>query len=302
MRPHNLRAAAGNSGGIVTTNMRYYDWGDSNSWDPNHSTQPNYMWALNPDGSIKDGYQNTNGSWWMNMSPNYTYSSSYGGHLQFRQYPIAGNMYNPNMGRPSRDDYEAQNFGTDPFALEFIHSVYLPPSSVSTAAQDLWQEQSSFYTFSPTFVWHNYYVSLGYFKTTINGFSQWVLGEYGLSGSGNVTSGNLSNYNYLAVESSPQAFYSNYFNVWEHIVVTRENTGTNGMKFYRNGSLLGQKTNSIDYSFNPTGLGLSGGWSRQMYKMVADIGLHRIYNGTALTASDVATHYAIAKTRFTNLP
>ena len=72
------------------------------------------------------------------------------------------------------------------------------------------------------------------------------------------------------------------------------------MKFYRNGSLLGQKTNSIDYSFNPSGL--SGGWSRGMYKLVANIGLHRIYNGTALTASDVATHYAIAKTRFTNLP
>jgi hypothetical protein len=149
-------------------------------------------------------------------------------------------------------------------------------------------------------VWHNYYVSLGYFKTNIGGIDRWVLGEYGLSGSGNATSGNLANYNYLALESTPQEFYQTYWNVWEHIVVTRENTGTNGMKFYRNGSLLGQKTNSIDYSFNPSGL--SGGWSRQMYKLQADIGLHRVYNGTALTASDVATHYAIAKTRFTNLP
>ncbi len=299
MRPHNLRAAAGNSGGIVKTNMRYYDWGDSNSWNSS-GTHPNYMWALNPDGSIKDGTQNVNGQWWMNMSQTYTYSSSYGGYLELRQYPIGGTMYNPNMGRRSRLDYEMQNIGTDPFALEFIHSVYLPPSSVSTAPLDLWQEQSSFYTFTPSFVWHNYYVSLGYFKTNIGGIDRWVLGEYGLSGSGNATSGNLANYNYLALESTPQEFYQTYWNVWEHIVVTRENTGTNGMKFYRNGSLLGQKTNSIDYSFNPSGL--SGGWSRQMYKLQADIGLHRVYNGTALTASDVATHYAIAKTRFTNLP
>jgi len=297
---HRLRAAAGNSGGgIVATNMRYYDWGDTNCWNPNGSN-PNYAWALNPDGTIKDGTQNTSGLWSMQMTQTYTYSSSYSGHLQLRDYQISGNNYNPNINKQSRDDFEIQNIGTDPFAFEFIHSVYLPPPSVSTSPQDFFQEQSSFYTFTPSFAMYNIYLALGYFKTTINGFSQWVLGEYGFSGSGSATNNNLSNYTHSAIESSPQAFYSNYFNLWEHIVVTREHTGTNGMKFYRNGSLLGEKTNSIDYSFNTSGY--SGGWSRKMYRMQADIGIHRIYNGTALTATDVANHYAIAKARFTNIP
>ena len=78
MRPHHLRAAAGSSGGIVSTNMMYYDFGNSNSHTPNS----NRLYALKPDGTNWDNLGTSSPySFSINGSNTSSWQSTKGGHL-----------------------------------------------------------------------------------------------------------------------------------------------------------------------------------------------------------------------------
>jgi len=91
---------------------------------------------------------------------------------------------------------------------------------------------------------------------------------------------------------------------WEHLVISRESQSTNGVKFYRDNSLIGQATSTLTYNdFNYTGTetGCMGNYTGTINSNALcpmKIGIYRLYIGTALTSTDVATNWNADKSRF----
>ena len=172
--------------------------------------------------------------------------------------------------------------GTNPFAIEMW--VNLKNISAETA---VFGDMISTIKYSPIAVRYKRFEIFVY---------QNRLKTLGMSGSTNVSNfpGDLvtvHNGNYTD---------ATYFG-WEHIVATRENTNSNGMKYYRNGSLVLQDTNSINYNGPDTaeGYGLSQAFYRLGYVFgTCKFAIFRRYINGSLTATDVQKHYDLDKARF----
>ena len=279
MRPHHLRAAAGSSGGIVTTNMYYYDFGNGNSYTPGN----NYLYALKPDGTNWDNLGSSSPlSFSINGSNSSTWSSTKGGILNLDYYPVGSSYYAAHLYQVGPNTSFPQSFGAGPFTLEFYHgNIYAPnPSYASHTLQilkhDLFQIVWNPLTFLQQYA--ELEIDQTYYNITSRNFT----------GSSNTSS------TYVPLESS-YAYSGGFPTAWEQLVFVREHTGTNGMKFYRNGTLVGTHTNSVDYD---TWGAQATQYQTTLYRMKASLGLFRVYTGTALTQSEILTHYNIEKPRF----
>lgn len=279
MRPHHLRAAAGSSGGIVTTDMHYYDFGNTNCFTPGDT----YIYALKPDGTSWDnlGY-NSPLSFSINGANNSTWSSTKGGIYNLDYYPIGSTYYAPHLYQLRSNNSFPQNFGSGPFTLEFYHgNIYAPNTNYATHTLQFLKHELFQIIWSPlTFL--QQYAELQLDQSTYN-----VLGR-NFTGSSNTAS------TYVQLESS-MAYPNGFPTPWEQLVFVREHTGTNGMKMYRNGTLVGTHTNSINYDQYGT---QATSYQTTLYRMKASLGLFRVYTGTALTQSEILTHYNIEKPRF----
>ena len=84
---------------------------------------------------------------------------------------------------------------------------------------------------------------------------------------------------------------------WRHYVVTREGTGTDECKLYYNGSLISTGTDGGTY-ITPGKfiLGIRGYDNTTPFK--GRLGLFKIYNGKALSATEVLQNYNVTKERY----
>jgi len=95
---------------------------------------------------------------------------------------------------------------------------------------------------------------------------------------------------------------------WMHYVITREGTGSNQCKLYHNGSLLSQGTDSSNHYnddfpkvpvlFNSYAWAVSGTVPNTIWPFKGKFGLFKIYNGNALSATEVLQNYNATKRRF----
>ena len=172
--------------------------------------------------------------------------------------------------------------GTNPFAIE----LWMNSQNINGETPIL-GDQISTIKYSP--------ISVRYKRFEIFVYQN-RLKTLGMSGSTNVSNfpGDLvtvHNGNYTD---------ATYFG-WEHIVATRENTNSNGMKYYRNGSLVLQDTNSINYNGPDTAEGYQ--LSQSFYRLGYIFGqckyaIFRRYINKGLTSTDVQKHYDLDKARF----
>tara|TARA_Y100001963_G_C6682836_1_gene400702 strand:- start:133 stop:948 length:816 start_codon:yes stop_codon:yes gene_type:complete len=92
---------------------------------------------------------------------------------------------------------------------------------------------------------------------------------------------------------------------WEHLVLSRESQNTDGVKFYRNNSLIGEETSTLTYSdtdYNGNNIACIGNYpSGTLYaagRCPIKLGIYRLYIGTALSSTDVTTNWNADKSRF----
>jgi hypothetical protein len=84
---------------------------------------------------------------------------------------------------------------------------------------------------------------------------------------------------------------------WQHFVVTRENTGTNGLKFYINSVLTSQATDTTNYSLSSTTSYI--GCRFTLYETAnGSFSIVKIYKGKSLTAEEVAQNFNALRGRF----
>ena len=93
-------------------------------------------------------------------------------------------------------------------------------------------------------------------------------------------------------------FPSNQFNGWLQTVFTREGTGSSQQKMYWNGGLVQSDTDPSDYnvSSNDLVIGKQGRINSGYYK--GYVSIVRIYNGKALSATEVKQNYNANRGRF----
>ncbi len=86
-------------------------------------------------------------------------------------------------------------------------------------------------------------------------------------------------------------------NGWNHIVFTREGTGSDQFKLYVNGEYISAKTDSTDYSNSSTEASLGRRYNNTEF-LDGEIAVCRIYKGKALTAAEVKQNFDALKRRF----
>ena len=84
---------------------------------------------------------------------------------------------------------------------------------------------------------------------------------------------------------------------WRHYVITREGTGTDECKLYYNGSLVATGTDSGTH-ITPGGLRIGARYTGTDFEFEGRLGLFKIYNGRALTATEVLDSYNTTKVRY----
>jgi hypothetical protein len=84
---------------------------------------------------------------------------------------------------------------------------------------------------------------------------------------------------------------------WRHIVVSRENTSSNGIKLYINSSLISQTTDTTNYS---TSSAISYVGCRYTFTefLSSNFSVFRIYKNKALTASEIQQNFNTLRGRF----
>ena len=86
-------------------------------------------------------------------------------------------------------------------------------------------------------------------------------------------------------------------NGWNHIVISREGTGSNQFKLYVNGAYVSAKTDSIDYTNSSTEASIGRRYSNSEF-LDGKISVFKIYKGKALSASEVLQNYNALKKRY----
>tara|TARA_A100001035_G_scaffold253029_1_gene225924 strand:- start:1898 stop:2749 length:852 start_codon:yes stop_codon:yes gene_type:complete len=280
MRNHFLRAAAGNVSGapnIVTTNLvQHFDFGDTNSYNTSVSTT-----------TITDLSGAGNHAFFLNAP---TFSTSNGGYIQ----PTASNQYaqkgTPTGAGSAANQSFMRSIGTGNYTIEIWMNIFGQGGSQDPAYQDTTQEVS----FSPTFSFNFYYHNLAQHLN-------FRLGSQGHEGSTNIYNINITNgtstANVPVITIDPSNHYTSGYNGWEQFVVSRTSTSTNGLKYYRNNSLLRTSTNSINYVIPQIGGGVTD--VVHYFKNIdSRYAIFRFYKGHGLTATEVDQNYQAQKARF----
>jgi len=210
---------------------------------------------------------------------NTTNSSSYGGSGTTWS-DISGNGYNTtlfNSPAYSSDEGGYLNFdGTNDYA------TFNPGSDIAFGTGEFAFE-----------MWTNF-VGEGAFniidtRNTSQGVSNWSLYMEDTEKL-NWHTGSASNFQ----SDSSMPTWSTGYNGWNHIVFTREGTGSNEFKAYINGVYTSAVTSSHDYSNSSTEVSIARRHSAlggDYFYMNGKISQIRIYKGKSLTASEVLQNY-----------
>ena len=86
-------------------------------------------------------------------------------------------------------------------------------------------------------------------------------------------------------------------NGWNHIVVSREGTGSNEFKAYINGEYKAAVTDTTNYADGSTGTSIGRRYSNSEF-LDGKISVLKIYKGKALSASEVLQNYNALKVRY----
>tara|TARA_A100001388_G_scaffold12907_1_gene8811 strand:- start:1619 stop:2485 length:867 start_codon:yes stop_codon:yes gene_type:complete len=259
---------AGASSSIVTDGLvHWFDFSDTNSYGSGTaltdlSDAGNNMTFVNAPTVINSSF------------------GSGGRHIEIQSSGSGGDKY-AYYGTNYSDTLTGTQ-GTNPFAIEMW--VNLKNISAETA---VFGDMISTIKFNPVAVRYKRFEIFVY---------QNRLKTLGMSGSTNV-----SYFPSDLVTVGNKNYADGTYAGWEHIVATREDTNTNGMKYYRNGSLVVQDNNSINYNGPDTaeGYGLSQAFYRLGYVFgTCKFAIFRRYINGSLTAADVQKHYDLDKARF----
>ena len=87
------------------------------------------------------------------------------------------------------------------------------------------------------------------------------------------------------------------YNGWKQIVVSRENTSTNGLKLYINGVLITSATDATNYSVSPTTSYIGCRFSINEFA-TANFSKVSVYNGKALSAAEVSQNFNALRGRY----
>ena len=259
---------AGASSAIVTDGLvHWFDFSDTNSYS---------------SGTTLTDLSNAGNNMTFHTAPTVVNSSfgSGGRHVEIQTSVSGGDKY-AYYGTDYSDTLTGTQ-GTNPFAIEMW--VNLKNVSAETA---IFGDMISTIKFNP--------VSVRYKRFEIFVYQN-RLKTLGMSGSNQVSAFPSD----LVTVHNGNYTDATYFG-WEHIVATRENTNSNGMKYYRNGSLVLQDTNSINYNGPDTAEGyqLSQAFYRLGYVFgTCKFAIFRRYINGSLTATDVQKHYDLDKARF----
>ena len=259
---------AGTSSSIVTDGLvHWFDFSDTNSYS---------------SGTTLTDLSDAGNNMTFKLAPTVVNSSfgSGGRHIEIGSSASGGDKY-AYYGTDYSDTLTGTQ-GTNPFAIE----MWVNMQNIS-AETPIFGDQISTIKFNP--------VAVRYKRFEIYVYQN-RLKTLGMSGSTNV-----SNFPSDLVTVGNTNYADGTYTGWEHIVATREDTNTNGMKYYRNGSLVVQDTNSINYNGPDTaeGYGLSQAFYRLGYIFgTCKYGIFRRYINGSLTATDVQKHYDLDKARF----
>ena len=91
---------------------------------------------------------------------------------------------------------------------------------------------------------------------------------------------------------------NNQYHGWEHFVASRTSTGTNGMTFYRNNTVIDTRTNSINYNSLSQNGGMLQDTVHYFKQPNSRHAILRVYLGHGLTATEVDQNYQAEKARF----
>ena len=277
MRSHRLRAAAGNAaGGIITSNLEiYYDFGNTSCY--NSSVSSTAVTDLSGNGNNAT-YQNTHLG-----SP--TFNSSNGGYVS---------ISNANIFLKKDSGTSIYDIGTGSYTIEFFMNL--------TAINSYHIFDSFVQGFAPGDILESHYFIIQ--PRASSSLNDYRLRGKGLTGSSSKANQQYTNFNTGASQSAPP-FYdidvNSYYGSstpttgWEHFVVSRENTSSNGIKFYRNGSVIRTSTSGINYNEN---LYVYYGNKEEYMKNQGNYAIMRVYIGKGLTSTEVTQHYDFEKARF----
>ena len=167
------------------------------------------------------------------------------------------------------------NFGTNPYTVECWSNIYYD-DNVATL---LCTRNSGSGSSSNWYVsWYN---KQGDPESTVS--RKMVFGTID-------SSANFFNYSYR--------FPSNQYNGWLQTVFTREGTGSSQQKMYWDGALVQSDTDASDYNVSSDDLmiGRQGRINSSYYK--GYVSIVRIYNGKALSATEVKQNFNAQRRRF----
>lgn len=254
------------SGGHVTTDLdTYYDFGNSSCYQSSSS-------------DVTDLSGNGNGATVMNHSYA-SYSSNQGGHIILTYQSEANKDNNQKIQFDTFNPL--RTVGSGPFTLEFwFNPLYTTANNGHLFAHYPGSENTRF------LIRKDLSSDCRRLKVSSQFLTAWteIDTDCYISGTG------------LSV-GDPYG--------WEHLVVSRESQNTDGVKFYRNNSLIGEETSTLTYSDSDYTGSLPaciGEKPQTTYSFNSGcplkLGIFRLYIGTALTSTDVATHWNLDKSRF----
>ena len=282
---HQLRAAAGNTGGGAATPVFHYDFGDTSSWDGSSTT----INDLSGNGN-HTSFSNTNGLSRGGLGSAYTLISS--------------TDYCVNRGTYTTPSGVGNNVGTGDYAIQFVWNVYLRPHGAnyyySTAQMRLMNNSSG----SPGFSW-------------LEGGILWITGVSGNAytpafptphnAASNASPAHTVNAPYPSTPAtytagSPHRNSSPYYGYfgWEHVIITRR-SGT--LYVYKNGTQTASYVNNDNYSTfgGATVLG-TGGFTNVNYCgynnwFLGGLAIHKFFD-VGLTDAQVTDIFNSEKSRF----
>ena len=277
MRNHFLRAAAGNVSGapnIVTTGLQtYYDFGNTSCYNPSSSAT-----------AVTDLTGNGNNSTYQNTATygNPTFNSNNGGFVE---------ISNEQQFLKKNSGSTGLSLGTSQFTIEYFMNIKSYGFSLFNAA-------SSEFNFSP-FTLRSHTMQI----TSPSSSNPKMQGQ-GMEG--NSSTSHIFELNFSTGASFGPAptinidstdVYASLNFGWEHFVASRESTSSNGMKFYRNNSLIRTTRNACNYTIPSAGFSTNS-VAEQYMTNASHFAIFRIYFNHALTATEVDQNYQAEKARF----
>jgi len=224
------------------------------------------------------------------------HNSAYGSggrHIEMPDFNSSNKLYRVGTGNNSTREGLQRGQGSNPYTVEF----WINPCTEGANAGTLMSDMFTTFRSSPyDFRWHWFDLLIDYGqgnggRLAYNGFT---------SAQNPDNSGSFSTYD-LWADSSGHYFPDDQttFTGWEYLAIVRENNGSNGLKFYRNASVIHTTTSGVYHnSFNQGGYVNMTYGPYELFRFKCKVGIYRRYHNKGFTSAEVQQHYDRDKGRF----